>query len=131
VSHQAEKLTWRKGCQPAVGLKLIPVDSSTEKKRTHCILNVTYLEHNAVLTGSLFPVFWSGSLQAFSGLKSSLCTPWKCIGGAEVYLHLFLFWAVDGGDWSTSCPWSFYPGANWLREWVGLRTGVDGLEFSG
>jgi len=30
--------------------------------------------------------------------------------GAEVYLHSFLTWAVDGGEWLTSRPGRFTPG---------------------
>jgi len=37
-------------------------------------------------------------------VKSSLSTPWKHTGGGEVQLHSFLISALDGGEWSTSCP---------------------------
>jgi hypothetical protein len=31
-----------------------------------------------------------------------LSTPWRLIGGAEVELHSFLIWTLDGGDWSVN-----------------------------
>ena len=32
-----------------------------------------------------------------------------CRGGAELQLHSFLTTALDGGEWSTSCPCRFPP----------------------
>jgi hypothetical protein len=40
--------------------------------------------------------------------KLPLCllrtTPWGCIGRVEVKLHALLASALDGGEWSASCP---------------------------
>jgi hypothetical protein len=33
----------------------------------------------------------------------------KTYGGAEVQFHNFLTWALDGGEWSASCPCHFAP----------------------
>jgi hypothetical protein len=69
-------------------------------------------------------------------VKLSLCsfqlsiTPWRRIGGVEVYLHSFLTWALDGGEWSNSHPGRFIPrerdpGIQWTGGWVGPRAGLD------
>jgi hypothetical protein len=39
-----------------------------------------------------------------------MCTPRKCTGGAEVWLHSFLTCAMHEGKWLSSCPASFRPG---------------------
>jgi len=38
-----------------------------------------------------------------------LSTTLRHIGGVEVYNHLFLTLALDGGRWSTPCPSHFTP----------------------
>ena len=42
--------------------------------------------------------------------KVSLSTPWTHIWGVKVQLHSFLTFALDGSEWSTSCPSCFTPG---------------------
>jgi hypothetical protein len=36
--------------------------------------------------------------------KQSLYTPWRRLGGEEVYSYSFTTSALDGGEWSTSRP---------------------------
>jgi hypothetical protein len=41
--------------------------------------------------------------------------------------------ALDGGEWSASCPSRFIPGertpdTHWIGGWVGPRTGLEGTE---
>jgi hypothetical protein len=48
----------------------------------------------------------------------------------EVELHAFLNSALDGGEWSASCPGCFTTGGralctHWTGGWVGLRAGLD------
>jgi hypothetical protein len=42
----------------------------------------------------------------------------------DVYIHVFLTSALDGGEWSASR----LDRGNWIRGWVGPRTGLDGAE---
>jgi len=49
-------------------------------------------------------------VEVFTKVKLFLCTPWKHIMGVEVYLHLFLTSALDGGEWSASRAGRFTPG---------------------
>jgi hypothetical protein len=49
-------------------------------------------------------------LQNSCKVRSNRSKLWRYIVGAGVYLHLFLTWAVDGGEWSTSRPGRFNPG---------------------
>jgi hypothetical protein len=42
--------------------------------------------------------------------------------------------AVDGDEWSASCPYRFTPGdtapvAHWIRGWVSPRTGMDTVQL--
>jgi len=53
--------------------------------------------------------------------------PWRCTGGVEVQLHAFLTLAIDGGEWSASCPSCFTYGErassiHWIGGWVGPST---------
>jgi hypothetical protein len=62
----------------------------------------------------------------------SLFTPRNHIGGAEVLLHSFLTWALDGGVWSASCPGCFTPRKepqHPLTRWLsGPRAGLNIFE---
>jgi hypothetical protein len=49
--------------------------------------------------------------------KFSLSTPWRYIGGVEVYVHVSLTSALDGGEWLTSRPGRFIPGKEPLYPW--------------
>jgi hypothetical protein len=51
----------------------------------------------------------------------------KAYWGIEVWLH-----AVDGGEWSASCPGRFTPrervtGTRWIGGWVGSRAVLDAV----
>jgi hypothetical protein len=53
-------------------------------------------------------------------------TPWRCIGGMEVYFHAFLISALDGGEWSACSPATLHPRkelllARWAPEPVWTR----------
>jgi hypothetical protein len=50
--------------------------------------------------------------------------------GVEVQGHVFLNSTLDGGERSASfcrcfTPWEGVPGIDWIRCWMGLRSGVD------
>jgi hypothetical protein len=51
-----------------------------------------------------------------------------------VYLHSFLILALDGGEWSISCPGHITcvgrkgPYTHQMGGWVGPRAGVNGFE---
>jgi hypothetical protein len=58
----------------------------------------------------------------------------KAYGGVDVQIHIFLTSALAGGEWSASRPGRFTSGtralgAQWLRVWVGPRTGLDDVEW--
>jgi hypothetical protein len=51
-------------------------------------------------------------------------------GNGGIAPHAFLTSALDGGEWSASCPGRFTPrervlGTHWIAGWVGLRAGLD------
>jgi hypothetical protein len=57
----------------------------------------------------------------------------KAYGGVEVYIHVFLTSALDGGEWSASRPGRFTPGEktpgnHWTGVWVGPRASLDDVE---
>jgi len=52
--------------------------------------------------------------------------------GAEAWLHALLTSALDGGEWSASCPGYFAPmegapGAHWMWGWVGPGAGLGAV----
>jgi hypothetical protein len=54
----------------------------------------------------------------------------KMCGGVEIYLHVFLTSALDGGEWSASRPGCFTPrekarDTHCIGGWVGPRAGLD------
>jgi hypothetical protein len=54
----------------------------------------------------------------------------KVYRGVQVQLHTFLATALEGGEWSTSCPSCInpserVPGTPWIGGWVGPRTGLE------
>jgi hypothetical protein len=56
----------------------------------------------------------------------------KTHGGVKVELHIFLTLALDGGEWSASCPSHFTPRETapailWIRGWVGARVNLDAV----
>jgi hypothetical protein len=71
-------------------------------------------------------------------MKLSLCLikyyAMKTYRGVEVYLHVFLNSALDGGEWWVSfVPRPLYlreraPGTHWIGGWVGPIVGLDALE---
>jgi hypothetical protein len=51
----------------------------------------------------------------------------------DVLIHIFLTSALDGGEWSASCPGRFIPwervtGTHWIGGWVNHRAGLDDVE---
>jgi hypothetical protein len=57
----------------------------------------------------------------------------KAYEGVEVYIHIFLTWALVGGEWSASRPCRFtprerFPGAHWIGGWVGPKNCLDDME---
>jgi hypothetical protein len=59
-------------------------------------------------------------------------TPWRRIGGVEVWLHAFLTSALDGGEWSALRPGRFTsrekaPSTHWIGGWVGSRAVLDAV----
>jgi hypothetical protein len=59
-------------------------------------------------------------------------TPWRRIGGVEVWSTHSSTSTQDGGEWSVSCPSCFTPrerapGTNWIGGWVGPRAILDAL----
>jgi hypothetical protein len=57
----------------------------------------------------------------FFNSKAHLSTkPWRLTGGVEVQLHAVLTCALEGHEWSASCPGHFTPGATepvWTEQW--------------
>jgi hypothetical protein len=54
----------------------------------------------------------------------------KAFRGVGVELHAFLTSALDGSEWSASCPGGFTPGKgspgiHFIEGWVGPRAGLD------
>jgi hypothetical protein len=57
----------------------------------------------------------------------------KAYGGVDVLIHVFLFLALVGGEWSASRPGRFTPGeracgTHWVGGWVGPRASLDNVE---
>jgi len=54
--------------------------------------------------------------------------PQRHMGGAEAQLHTFLTLALDGVEWSASCPDTLHPGKDhsiqWREGWVGPRASL-------
>jgi hypothetical protein len=52
--------------------------------------------------------------------------------GVEVYLHVFLTSALDGGKWSYSRLCTLFPrtasGTRFTEGWVGFKAGMDVVE---
>jgi hypothetical protein len=51
----------------------------------------------------------------------------------DVQVHIFLTWALAGGEWSASLPGRFTsgevaPGIHWIGGWVDPRVGMDDVE---
>jgi hypothetical protein len=64
--------------------------------------------------------------------KQSRYTPWRRLGGEEVYSsYSFTTSALDGGEWSASrpgralTPGEKTTGTHWTGGWVGPRAGLD------
>jgi hypothetical protein len=49
----------------------------------------------------------------------------KAFGGVDVYTHIFLTSALDGGEWLASSPGRSTPSTHW---WVDPRAGLDDVE---
>jgi hypothetical protein len=57
----------------------------------------------------------------------------KAYGGVDAHIHIFLIWALAGGEWATSrlgrcTPGERAPGTHWIGDWVDPRAGVDNVE---
>jgi hypothetical protein len=53
--------------------------------------------------------------------------------GVDVLIHIFLTWALAGGEWSASRPCRFTPGEtvtgiHWIGGWVDPRAGLDDVD---
>jgi hypothetical protein len=46
----------------------------------------------------------------------------KEYGGVDVYIHVFLTWALVGGEWERA------PDTHWMGAWVDPRAGQDDME---
>jgi hypothetical protein len=58
----------------------------------------------------------------------------KTYGGVDVWTHVFLTSALDGGECSASRPGIFTPverapSTHWIGGWVSPRTGLDDVEM--
>jgi hypothetical protein len=58
----------------------------------------------------------------------------KTYGGVDVLIHIFFTLVIVGGEWSASRTYRFNPGAiapstHLLGSWVGLRDGLDDIEW--
>jgi hypothetical protein len=54
--------------------------------------------------------------------------------GVNVYIHVFLTSALDGGEWSVPNPCYFTPGkkdsiTHWVQGWVGPTASLDDMEM--
>jgi hypothetical protein len=57
----------------------------------------------------------------------------KAYGEVEAKIHIFLIWALVGGEWSASRSCRFNPGeratgTHWIGSWVVPRGGLDDVE---
>jgi hypothetical protein len=57
----------------------------------------------------------------------------KAYGGVDVYIHILLTSALDGGEWSVSRSGRFTPGekapaTHWIGGWVDPRADLDDVE---
>jgi hypothetical protein len=57
----------------------------------------------------------------------------KAYGGVDVWIHIFLTSALDGGQRSTSRPGRFNPpeiapGTQWIGGWVDASAGLEDVE---
>jgi hypothetical protein len=57
----------------------------------------------------------------------------KTYGGVDVWIHVFLTSALDGGERSSSHPGHITPGeratgTHWIEGWVGPRAGLNDVE---
>jgi hypothetical protein len=57
----------------------------------------------------------------------------KAYGGCGGVAPSFIISALDGGEWSASCPWHFTlgiepPSTHCIGGWVGSRAGLDSME---
>jgi hypothetical protein len=58
-------------------------------------------------------------------VKQSRYTPWWRLGERKYSSYSFLTSALDGGEWSASCPGERTPGTHWTGGCVGPRAGLD------
>jgi hypothetical protein len=57
----------------------------------------------------------------------------KAYRGVDLYTHIFLTWALVGGEWSASRPGHFTPGdrapgTHWIGGWMDPRASLDDME---
>jgi hypothetical protein len=57
----------------------------------------------------------------------------KTYGGVDVWIYVFLYSVLVGGEWSASRPGRFIPGeiapgTHWIGGWVDPRIGLDDVE---
>jgi hypothetical protein len=51
----------------------------------------------------------------------------KAYWGVEVQFQAFLTLALDGDEWSASCPGRFNQGIHCIRRWVNQGAGLDAV----
>jgi hypothetical protein len=52
----------------------------------------------------------------------------KVYGGVDAQIHIFLTFPLVAGECSVSHPSRIIPGTQWIRGWVGPRTGMQDTE---
>jgi len=52
----------------------------------------------------------------------------ESIWGEIVQIHAFLISALEGGEWSASCPGRFTLSTHWIWGWIQTQSGRGGEE---
>jgi hypothetical protein len=74
--------------------------------------------------------FLTALLSKYKVRKAVLLLPCRCQENRMYSSYSFLTSALDGDDWSVSCPGHALPpgkdtGTHWIRGWVGVRAGLN------
>jgi hypothetical protein len=103
-------------------IKCLPRWSVGEKSSS------SYIRFDAFLASEYNEVFLGYQLGKVVQFCST--TPWRRIGEWRCSYTHSLILALDGGEWSASCPGRFTPreiapGTHWIGGWVGSRAVLD------